>query len=131
MFVNLTVEYIESLMPTSLFNSYQAWLTNNPEKEGRLTEIIQQTATEFRSAIQANGLPLTDTGETAVPRSCVRSALAIILFEVRNELGIAQTEAENIAAVRADVFLRGIWTGTIPVTADPQSHSPSYQGANQ
>ena len=131
MFVLLTTEYIESVMPPTLHNSYQAWLINNPEREGRLAELIQQTAAEFRSAIQANGLPLSNETATAIPESCARHAIATILFEIRREIGINQTESENIAAVRADVFLRGVWTGTIPVTADPQSHSPSYQGATQ
>jgi len=129
MWKELTQPYIESVMPSGLLSNYQAWIVSNPDKSGRLAEIIQQTAAEFRSAIQANGLPLAEESPTALPESCVRHAQSTILFELRKEIGINLTESENIAAVRADVFLRGIWTGTIPVTADPQSHSPSFQGA--
>jgi len=129
MFIELTSEYMTAVMPSTLLSSYTSWLVSNPDKSGRLAEIIQQTTAEFRSAIQANGLPLTDDRPTALPESCVRHAQSTILFELRKEIGINLTESENIAAVRADVFLRGVWTGTIPVTADPQSHSPSFQGA--
>ena len=129
MYFLLTEAHLESVMSSDLLADYQAWLVANPEKEGRLAEIIQQTVAEFRSAIQANGLPLSDDAPTALPESCLRHAQSTILFELRKEIGINLTESENIAAVRADIFLRGIWTGTIPVTADPQSHSPSFQGA--
>ena len=131
MYVLLSVEYLESVMSADLLSDYQAWLVANPEKEGRLAEIIQQTAAEFRSAIQANGLPLSDDRETALPESCLRHAQTTILFELKKELGQTLSEAENAAAVRADVFLRGIWMGSIPVTADPSAQSPSYKGATQ
>ena len=131
MYFLLTEAHLESVMHEDLLSDYERWVDKNPSKEGRLEAIIQQTAAEFRSAIQANGLPLSDESPTALPESCVRHAQSTILFELRKEIGVNLTESENIAAVRADIFLRGIWTGTIPVTADPQSHSPSFQGANQ
>ena len=129
MFFELTVEHIESVMSADLLSDYQAWLVANPAKEGRLAEVIQQTAAEFRSAIQANGLPLSDDTPTALPESCVRHSQTTILFELKKEIGQTLSEAENAAAVRADVFLRGIWMGSIPVTADESAQSPSYQGA--
>jgi len=131
MFVVLTTEFIESVMSAALLSDYQAWLVANPEKEGRLATIIQQTAAEFRSAIQANGLPLSNFSPNALPESCVRHAQTTILFELKKELGQTLSEAENAAAVRADVFLRGIWMGSIPVTADESAQNPSYQGATQ
>jgi len=129
MWKDLTVEHLESVMSADLLSDYQAWLVANPAKEERLAEIIQQTAAEFRSAIRANGLPLSDETPTALPESCVRHAQTTILFELKKEIGQTMSEAENAAAVRADVFLRGIWFGSIPVTADESAQSPSYQGA--
>ena len=131
MYVNLTSEFIESVMPSGLLLDYQAWIVSNPEKGTRLAEIIQQTVAEFRSAIQVNGLPLSDDRVNALPESCLRHTQSTILFELKKEIGINLTESENIAAVRADVFLRGIWLGSIPVTADLSSQTPSYQGAVQ
>ena len=126
MWKELTQAYIESVMPSVLLSSYTSWLVSNPEKEGRLAEIIQQTVAEFRSAIQTNGLPLTDDRPAALPESCVRHAQSTILFELRKEIGVNLTESENIAAVRADVFLRGIWMESIPAASETVKQSPSY-----
>jgi hypothetical protein len=131
MYTLITTEYVAAIMSADLLSAYQAWLVSHPDKAGRLSVIIQQTAAEFRSAIQANGLPLSDDRETALPESCLRHAQTTILFELKKEIGITMSESENAAAVRADVFLRGIWNGIIPITADPASQSPSYQGATQ
>ncbi len=131
MYTPITTEYVAAIMSSDLLSAYQAWLVSHPDKAGRLAVIIQQTAAEFRSAIQANGLPLSDDRETALPESCLRHAQTTILFELKKEIGITMSESENAAAVRADVFLRGIWNGIIPVTADPASQSPSYKGATQ
>lgn len=129
MWKELTSEYLESIMSVALLADYQAWLAANPYKSGRLTALIEQTTAEFRSAIQSYGLPLPDDRDTALPESCLRHAQTLILFELKKELGQILLDAESAAAVRADIFLRGIWYGSIPVTADPSAQSPSYQGA--
>jgi len=131
MYILITTEYIAAIMSANLLASYQQWVLDNPQKQGRLAAIIQQTAAEFRSAIQANGLPLSDDRSTALPESCLRHAQTTILFELKKEIGITMSESENAAAIRADVFLRGIWTGIIPATLDGSSASLSYKGATQ
>ncbi|NOU36238.1 MAG: hypothetical protein HOO88_05670 [Kiritimatiellaceae bacterium] len=131
MYFLLSVEFVESVMSAPLLAAYRQWLLDNPQKQGRLAAIIQQTAAEFRSAIQANGLPLSDDRATALPESCLRYAQTTILFELKKEIGLTMSESENAAAIRADVFLRGIWTGAIPATLDGSIASPSYKGATQ
>jgi hypothetical protein len=125
MWKELTVSYIESIMNPTVYASYQAWLTDNPEKVDRLADIIGLTATEYRSAMEANALPVPDTSLSAVHESCVRHAQTTILFELKKEIGLALTEAENAAAIRADVFLRAVWMGSIAITVSSQP-SPSY-----
>ncbi|QHI68465.1 hypothetical protein [Tichowtungia aerotolerans] len=112
-------------MNPTVYASYQAWLTDNPEKAGRLADIIEMTAIEYRSAMEANTLPVPDTSVPAVHESCVRHAQTTILFELKKEIGLTLTEAENAAVIRADVFLRAVWMGSIPITISPQP-SPSY-----
>lgn len=131
MWKELTIEYMESVMSPALLADYRQWLTDHPQKGERLAVIITQTASEFRSAIRSNGLPVSDDRENALPESCLRHAQTVILFELKKELGKTLSEAENVAAVRADVFLRGIWTGMIPAAADSSADSPSYKGAAQ
>lgn len=125
MWKELTVSYIESIMSPTVYASYQQWLLDNPEKNGRLEDIIGVTATEFRNAMEANALPVPDTSVSAVHESCVRHAQTTILFELKKEIGLTLSEAENSAAIRADVFLRAVWMGSIPITISPQP-SPSY-----
>jgi len=126
MWKELTVPYIESVMSPSVYASYQQWLTDNPEKHGRLNDIISNTATEFRSAMAANAAPVPSTSLTAIHESCVRHAQTTILFELKKEIGLSISEAENTAAIRADVFLRGVWIGSIPIVASPVPPRPSY-----
>ncbi|MGE4489225.1 MAG: hypothetical protein AB7E95_06765 [Kiritimatiellales bacterium] len=130
MWFELTVEHMEFVMNDDLLEDYQEWQLDHPQKEGRLSVIIDQTAAEFRSAIRANGLPLADDRENALPESCLRHAQTTVLFELKKEMGQTLSEAENAAAVRADVFLRGIWMGSVPVTADSAAQSPSYKRSN-
>jgi len=125
MWKELTVSYIESIMSPSVYASYQQWLSDNPEKAGRLADIISNTATEYRSAMAANAAPVPSTSETAIHESCVRHAQTTVLFELKKEIGLSISEAENAAAIRADVFLRAVWMGSIPITVLPQP-SPSY-----
>lgn len=125
MWKELTVAYIESIMNPTVYASYQAWLSDYPEKSGRLEDIIGVTATEYRSAMEANALPVPDSSVSAVHESCVRHAQTTILFELKKEIGLTMSEAENAAAIRADVFLRAVWMGSIPITISPQP-SPSY-----
>jgi len=122
----LTVSHIESVMSPPLYASYIQWLSDHTGKAGRLAAIISQTAAEFRSALLSNGMPVPSGYPTAVPESCLRHAQTIILFELKRELGLNHTDAENAAAVRSDVFIRGVWSGHIPINRDTAQLSPTY-----
>jgi len=125
MFVDLTTEYIESAMSPSLYASYDQWLQDNSGKAGRLDDIISHVLSEYRSAMVANGAPVPST-PAAIHESCVRHAQTTILFELKKEIGLSISEAENAAAIRADVFLRAVWMGSILITRDTEQPSPSY-----
>lgn len=122
----LTVAYLESVMSPALYAAYLQWLTDNPGKSGRLSAIITQIATEFRSALRANGTPVPSGNETAVPSACLRHAQTIILYELKREIGLTFTEGENNMVLRSDMFLRNVWTGNIPLSRDTAGLSPSY-----
>jgi hypothetical protein len=117
MWKEFTVAYIESIMSPSLYASYEQWLIDNPGKASRLADIISDTAAEYRNAMLANAAPVPSDPLDAIHVSCVRHAQTTILFELKKEIGLTATEAENAAAIRADVFLRGIWIGSIPIVA--------------
>ncbi len=117
MWKEFTVAYIESIMSPSLYASYEQWLVDNPGKAGRLNDIISDTVAEYRNAMLANAAPVPSESLNAIHVSCVRHAQTTIIFELKKEIGLTPSEAENAAAIRADVFLRGIWIGSIPIVA--------------
>lgn len=125
MFLDLTVSYIESVMSPTVYASYQQWLDDNPGKAGRLDGIVSQVIAEYRSAMTANAAPVPSS-DKAIHQSCVRHAQTTILFELKKEIGLAISEAENAAAIRADVFLRAVWMGSILITGSEVLSSPSY-----
>ena len=117
MWKEFTVAYIESIMSPSLYSSYEQWLVDNPGKSGRLADIINDIVAEYRNAMLANASPVPSESLSAIHESCVRHAQTTILFELKKEIGLSPSEAENATAIRADVFLRGIWIGSIPIVA--------------
>ena len=125
MFLDLTVSYIESVMSPSLYGSYQQWLSDNPGKANRLEGIVTQVIAEYRSAMAANAAPVPSS-DKAIHQSCVRHAQTTILFELKKEIGLTPSESENASAIRADVFLRSIWMGSILITGSEVLSSPSY-----
>ena len=125
MFLDLTTTYIESVMSPALYASYQQWLDDNLGKADRLEGIVDQVIAEYRSAMAANAAPVPSS-DKAIHQSCVRHAQTTILFELKKEIGLTSSEAENSAAIRADVFLRAIWMGSILITGSEDPPSPSY-----
>jgi hypothetical protein len=117
MWKEFTVAYIESIMSPSLYSSYEQWLVDNPGKAGRLDDIIGDTVAEYRNAMLANAAPVPSESLNAIHESCVRHAQTTIIFELKKEIGLTPSESANAAAIRADVFLRGIWIGSIPIVA--------------
>ncbi len=112
-------------MSPALYASYQQWLDDNPGKTDRLEGIINQVIAEYRSAMTANAAPVPSSNK-AIHQSCVRHAQTTILFELKKEIGLTPSESENASAIRADVFLRAIWMGSILITGSEDTSSPSY-----
>ena len=117
---------IQSAFSPTLAADYQQWLVANPGKAGRLDEIIDMVVSEFRAALASNPENELDDTEGSLPPSCLRYATNIIIFQLKNEMDKTLTEAENAAAIRADVFLRGIWMESIPAAKTTNTQSPSY-----
>ena len=126
MWTEVTSSSIESAMSPGLAADYQQWLVDNPDKAGRLDEIVDMVVGEFRAALESNPETEMDDTESSLPPACLRHATNIIIFQLKGEMDRALTDAENAAVVRADVFLRGIWTEAIPATSESVTQSPSY-----
>ncbi|WP_136077713.1 hypothetical protein [Pontiella desulfatans] len=127
----MTASSILSAFSPSLTADYQQWLVDNPGKVGRLDEIVDMVVGEFRAALESNPETVMDTTAGTLPPSCLRHASNIIIFQLKGEMEQTLTEAENAAAIRADVFLRGIWMESIPAGSAAVTQTPSYAGPHE
>ncbi|VGO14632.1 hypothetical protein PDESU_03197 [Pontiella desulfatans] len=127
----ITSDYVVSAFSPGLAADYQQWLASNPDKAGRLGEIASMVVGEFRAALASNPETVMDTTEGTLPPSCLRHASNIIIFQLKGEMDQTLTEAENAAAIRADVFLRGIWMESIPAGSAAVTQTPSYAGPHE
>ena len=122
----VTSESIQSAFSPGLAADYQQWLVANPGKAGRLDEIVDMVVGEFRAALASNPEAVMDEIEDSLPPACLRHSTNIIVFQLKGEMDKTMSDAENAAAVRADVFLRGIWMESIPAANAPDPQSPFY-----
>ncbi|MDF7824099.1 hypothetical protein P4B35_08755 [Pontiellaceae bacterium B12227] len=122
----VTSESIQTAFSPALVADYQQWLVANSDKYGRLDDIVAMVAGEFRAAIESNPDTVMDETADSLPPACLRHATNIIIFQLKGEMDKTLSEAENAAAIRADVFLRGIWMESIPAASSSRAPSPSY-----
>jgi hypothetical protein len=123
----VTSSSIQSAFSPALSAAYAQWLLDNPDKSERLDGIVDMVVGEFRAALASNSENAIDETEGTLPPACLRHATNIIIFQLKGEMDETLSEAENAAAIRADIFLRGIWMESIPGTADAYVQSPSYK----
>ena len=125
----VTSSSIQSAFSPAMLTDYQQWLVDNPGKVGRLDEIIGMVVDEYRAALASNPENMLDEIDGTLPPSCLRHATNTIIFRVKYEMDQTLSEAENAAAIRADVFLRGIWMESIPAAKTTNTQSPSYSAS--
>ena len=103
---SITSESIQSAFSPALSADYQQWLVDNPGKQGRLDEIVAGMVAEFRAALASNPENTLDETEGTLPPSCLRHAGNLIIFQLKTEMDQTLPEAENFAAIRADICQR-------------------------
>ena len=91
-----------------------------------MDEIIDMVVGEFRAALESNPGTVMDEIEDSLPPACLRHSTNIIIFQLKGEMDKPLSDAESTAAIRADVFLRGIWMESIPAAKTINTQSPSY-----
>ena len=122
----ITSESVLSSLSPDGFVDYQRWISRNPDKTGRLNEIALLVVAEFRAALASNPESELDPAEGSLPASCRRHATNIIIFQLKYEMGNALSESENASNIRADIFLRGVWIGSIPAAKAIHDQTPTY-----
>lgn len=112
-------------LPADLAEHYATWLAANPDKAGRLGEIVANTVAEFRDNIRSNPANTLDPDEAALPQSCVRHAENIIFFQLSMELGLDLDTEGTQSMTRADIFLRQIAYKRFTTSGGDAATSPS------
>jgi hypothetical protein len=112
-------------LPADLAAAYTTWLAANPDKSGRLGEIVANTLAEVRDNIRSNPANTLDADATKIPQSCVRHAENIIFFQLAMEMGLDIDTEGNQSMTRADIFLRQISFKRFTTSGGEAAASPS------
>ena len=125
--VEIKIEDVLAHMPTDVKARYQTWLTANPDRSGRLQQIMDNTLREFRDNLKSVPENIVDPRESWVPQSAVRHLETIIYFSLGMEMGLPIDSAGLGARYSADIFLRQILMGRYKTTTESAgTPSPRY-----
>ena len=120
--------------PTDLGPLYENWVSQFPEKAGRLAQIAERVVAEFRSAILVNPENTLDPNESAIPESCIRSAETMVFYNLMMEMGLAIKQEAQESMTRAEISLRQIsykHFRTAGTSADKRAPHYMVPGATQ
>ena len=98
----------------------------NPEKSDRLAELTAETVAIYRDAVAANPANELDEDDTKIPMVAYQHVLNTILFNLGMEMGLEFASEVYSLIARADIWLRGVQAGSIPVGNVAGDASPSY-----
>lgn len=125
--VEIKIADILAHMPTDVKGRYESWLVSNPDRAGRLLQIMDNTIREFRDNLKSVPANIVDPRETWVPQSAVRHFETIVYFTLAMEMGLPIDSAALGARYAADIFLRQILMGRYKVTNEAAgAPSPRY-----
>jgi hypothetical protein len=121
---------VKNAMPTDLAALHAAWIDTNPGKAARLGELVLEAVRMFRAAVAANPVNVLDAETDTVPTTGYWHALNWVIFNVAMEMGAPLSPEAYQAVTRADVYLRLVANGGIPV-GYPETGSPSYEAPEE
>ena len=128
-----TVAVVTNALPTALAESYASWLAAHPEKANRLVEIVEEIRRAFRDAVSTNPQNLMDTETDTLPNVGFRHAMDLLIYTLGREVGADVGADAYSQAMRADVWLRMVQDGGIPIPCDPELRggTPSYKAPGE
>ncbi len=124
---DLTVDVVRNAFPTDLATLYASWVDANPAKANRLSEVVAEVRRTFRKAVEANPANTLDDNPETVPSTGFRHALNSVIFNVGMEMGVQFAPEVYTLITRADIWLRMVQNGGIPVDTTEGEGSPSYR----
>lgn len=113
-----TLSVVLNALPSDLEQLRANWVTAHPEKANRLAEIVVEIRNAFRDAVRTNPLNIVDSVPDTVPTIGFRHALNMAIYNLGMEMGAQMaTDADNVVT-RAEIWLRMVENGGIPVPCD-------------
>jgi hypothetical protein len=122
-------ETVWALLPTDVRAFYTQWITNYPEKEGRLEELVLETAQLFRQAAASNPENVIDPDERMVPVTGFRHAVNTLLYNLMMEAGAELVPEVYTLTTRADIWLRQVQRGVVVIETAVEEAPLVYAGS--
>ena len=123
-----TDDVVLAAMSVDMRTAYDAWIVAHPEKADRLMVLVADTLANFRDAVAANLANWIDPELDTVPSVGLRHAVNVTLFSLAAEMSFTLPAELATQVTRADIWLRLVQNGTIPIPQDPSQRGghPSY-----
>ena len=113
-----TLAVVTNALPTDVGQLYTNWITAHPEKANRLVEIVTETRQAIRDAVSTNPRNIIDPATDTVPTVGFRHGLNMVFFSLGMEMGAQMGPDAHSQMLRADLWLRMVQTGGIPMAVD-------------
>ena len=121
-----TVAVVTNAMPTDLGTLYASWVDAKPGKVNRLGELVAEVRNTFRKAVEANPANQLDEDPDTVPAPGFTHALNLVIFQLGMEMGAQFAPEVYGLNVQANIWLRMVQDGSIPVDSTAGDGTPSY-----
>jgi hypothetical protein len=121
-----TVEAVLNAFPTDLTTIHASWVDANPVKVNRLSEVVAEVRRTFRNAVEANPANRMDENPDTVPSTGFRHALNMVIFNMGMEIGVDLSPLVYGLITRAEIWLRMVQNGQIPIDSTEGEGTPSY-----
>ena len=123
--IEFSLAYVLAALPSDVRAAYDAWLTANPGKAGRLEAIVGQVLSDFRSGLSANPNVAVDPDPALLHVRCVPHAQTVVVYHLTLEMGLPINTSAQTAFNNAQVYLRRLYTSDEVLDAEV-SRTPSY-----
>lgn len=126
---SFTLAVVTNTLPSDLEQLRVNWVTAHPEKANRLAEIVEEVRKTFRDAVLSNRLNVMDSATDTVPTIGFRHALNLAIYNLGMEMGAQMAADADNVVTRAEIWLRMVEGGTIPIPCDEEARggTPTYK----
>lgn len=127
--IAFTEAYVLAAMPSEIEARYATWILD-PDKAGRLAEIISSVVADFRAGLAANPNIVMDSASDTLPERCLQHALVIVFYHLVLEMGVSVNMSAQTAFINAETYMRQLYHSDAVVDREAVGETPSYGAAD-